>query len=74
MKRKYQPFILSAFISLPMCLLLSLTGIIGNFGFMEGWYLIWVKSFALNFPVAYLCAIVFSAMAHWIISKMKWVD
>jgi hypothetical protein len=74
MKRKYQPFILSAFISLPMCLLLSFIGTISNFGFREGWFVIWAKSFVLNFPVAYFCALVFSALARRITSNMKWVD
>lgn len=74
MKRKYRSFVLAFFVSLPLCIIMSLIGIVNSVGFIDGWLKTWMKSFMFMMPVAYVSAIIFSSLAQKLTERIHWTD
>jgi hypothetical protein len=51
---------------------MSLVGIATGSGFVDGWFLKWIKGLLILIPVGYLCALIFLPFSQTIISKIKW--
>lgn len=63
MKKKHIKFLSLLFIVFPMSIVMALVGVFRNFGFTENWYLLFLKSWTIMFPVAYCSALLFSPLA-----------
>ncbi|MFQ3173688.1 MAG: hypothetical protein ACI8W0_000785 [Flavobacterium sp.] len=51
---------------------MSLLGIATGSGFVDGWFLKWLKGLVIMMPVGYLCVPIFLQLSQTIISKIKW--
>jgi hypothetical protein len=51
---------------------MSLVGIATGSGFVDGWFLKWVKGLLIMMPVGYLCALIFLPLSQTIIYKIEW--
>ena len=62
MKKKHIKFLSLLFIVFPMSIVMALVGVFRNFGFTENWYLLFLKSWTIMFPVEYCSALLFSPL------------
>jgi len=69
---KYKQVIGKSLLVIPFSLVMSLVGIATGSGFVEGWFLKWIKGLLILMPVGYLCALIFLPLSQTIISKIKW--
>lgn len=58
----------------PFSLVMSLVGILTSSGFIDGWFIKWLKNLLVMIPIGYLCAIIFLPLTQKIISKIEWKD
>jgi Protein of unknown function (DUF2798) len=73
-KNKFRKYIHTAFIIIPMTLLMSLTGVIRNYGFHNDWMMQYAKTWLIMFPVAYCAALIIFPFANKLTRKMKFID
>lgn len=73
-KNKFRKYIHTAFIIVPMTLLMTLTGVIWNYGFHDGWIIQLMKTWMIMFPVAYCAALIIFPVANKLTRKLKFID
>jgi Protein of unknown function (DUF2798) len=73
-KHKFRKYIHTAFIIIPMTLLMTLTGVIWNSGFHDGWMIQYIKTWLIMFPIAYCAALIIFPFANKLTRKMKFID
>jgi len=73
-KNKFRKYIHTAFIIIPMTLLMCITVVIRNHGFQEGWITQYLKTWLVMFPIAYCAALVIFPVANKLTRKMKFID
>ena len=73
-KNKLRKYIHTAFIIVPMTLLMTLTGILLNSGFHEGWILQYLKTWLVMFPIAYCAALIIFPVATRLTRKVNFID
>jgi Protein of unknown function (DUF2798) len=73
-KNKFRKYIHTAFIIIPMTLLMCITVIIRNYGFQEGWILQYIKTWLVMFPIAYCAALIIFPVANKLTRKLKFID
>lgn len=56
MNSKYYKYINTLFVVIPMTLIMAFVGLIRNYGFQEGWFLLFLKAWSVMLPVAYASA------------------
>lgn len=64
MKKKHIKFLSALFMVLPMSVVMAFVGVLRIYGFSSQWYLNFIKSWSIMFPVAYCSAIVFAPIAQ----------
>jgi Protein of unknown function (DUF2798) len=57
-----------------MTLVMTLIGILLNYGFHGGWMIQYMKTWMIMFPVAYLAALIIFPAANRLTRKMKFID
>jgi hypothetical protein len=57
---------------IPFSIIMSLLDIGTGSGFVDGWFLTWLKGLLIMRPIGYQCALIFPPFSHIIISKIKW--
>jgi hypothetical protein len=67
-----KPVVSKLLLVIPFSIAMSLLGIALGTGFVDGWFLKWLKSLLIMMPFGYLCAIVFLPLSQKIISKIEW--
>jgi Protein of unknown function (DUF2798) len=73
-KNKFRKYFHTAFIIIPMTLLMSFTGVARNYGLHDGWGVQYIKTWMLMFPVAYGAALIIFPFANRLTRKMKFID
>ncbi len=73
-KNKFRKYIHTAFIIIPMTILMTLTGVIRNSGFHDGWMIQCIRTWLIMFPVAYCAALIIFPVANKLTRKMKFID
>lgn len=64
MRKRYIKFLSILFIVLPMSIIMALVGVFRIYGFTATWYLQFIKSWSIMFPVAYCSAFIFAPVAQ----------
>jgi hypothetical protein len=67
-----KPTISKLLLVIPFSIIMSLVGIATGSGFVDGWFLKWLKGLLIMIPIGYLCALIFLPLSQTIISKIKW--
>jgi hypothetical protein len=66
-----KPTISKLLLVIPFSIIISLLGIATGSGFVDDWFLKWLKGLLIMIPIGYLCALVFLPFSQIIISKIK---
>lgn len=72
LNKSIKPTISKLLLVIPFSFVMSLVGIATGSGFVDGWFLKWIKGLLILIPVGYLCALIFLPFSQTIISKIKW--
>ena len=64
MKQKHIKFLSILFIVFPMSIVMALVGVLRIYGLTANWYLLFLKSWCIMFPVAYCSALLFAPLAQ----------
>jgi hypothetical protein len=54
-----KPTISKLLLVIPFSIIMSLLGIATGSGFVDGWFLKWLKGLLISIPIGYLCALIF---------------
>jgi hypothetical protein len=73
-KNKFRKYVHTAFIIIPMTLLMAFTGVIRNYGFDEGWAMQYLKTWMVMFPVAYTAALIIFPFANRLARSVNFID
>ena len=73
-KNKFRKYIHTAFIIIPMTLLMCITVIIRNYEFQDGWIIQYLKTWQVMFPIAYCAALIIFPFANKLTRKLKFTD
>jgi hypothetical protein len=72
LNKTLKPTISKLLLVIPFSIIMSLLGIATGSGFVDGWFLKWLKGLVIMMPVGYLCVPIFLQLSQTIISKIKW--
>lgn len=74
LNKTIKPIISKLLLVIPFSTVMSLVGIALSSGFIDGWFIRWLKGLSIMMPVGYLCALIFLPLSQKIISKIEWKD
>jgi uncharacterized membrane protein len=72
LNKALKPTISKLLLVIPFSIVMSLLGIALGSGFVDGWFIKWLKGLLIIIPIGYLCALIFLPFSQTIISKIKW--
>lgn len=72
MKKKYYKYIYTLFIVVPMTLIMAFVGLMRNYGFGDGWFLLFLKAWSVMAPVAYIAAFLIIPRARRLADNIPW--
>jgi hypothetical protein len=72
LNKTLKPTISKLLLVIPFSIIMSLMGIATGSGFVDNWFLKWLKGLLIMMPVGYLCALIYLPLSQTIISKIKW--
>jgi hypothetical protein len=72
LNKTLKPTISKLLLVIPFSIIMSLMGIAAGSGFVDSWFLKWLKGLLIMIPTGYLCALIFLPFSQIIISKIKW--
>jgi hypothetical protein len=72
LNKALKPVISKLLLVIPFSIVMSLIGIAFGSGFIDGWFVKWLKGLLIMMPVGYLCALFFLPFSQTIISKIEW--
>lgn len=70
MRKKYFKYINTAFVVIPMTMIMAFVGLMRNYGFGEGWFPLFLKAWSIMLPVSYLCAFILIPNARKLAEKV----
>jgi hypothetical protein len=72
LNKALKPTISKLLLVIPFSIIMFLVGIAaGGSGFVDGWFLEWLKGLLIMMLIGYLCALIFLPLSKTIISKIK---
>lgn len=74
MEKKYYKYINTAFVVIPMTLIMAFVGLMRNYGFGEDWFLKFLKAWSVMLPVAYFSAFIIIPNARKLAEKVTVKD
>ena len=72
LNKTLKPIISKLLLVIPFSIIMSLVGIAAGSGFVDGWFIKWLKGLLIMMPVGYLCGLIFLPFSQTIISKIEW--
>ncbi|WP_338794169.1 DUF2798 domain-containing protein [Bernardetia sp. MNP-M8] len=70
MNKKYFKYISTLFIVIPMTLIMGFVGLIRNYGFGEDWFFMFLDSWIVMIPVAYISVLIIIPIAKKLAEKV----
>jgi hypothetical protein len=62
------------FIVLPMTIIMALVSLARNYGFGDGWHLMFLRAWVVMFPVAYIAVLFIVPAAKKVTDKLPWKE
>lgn len=72
MSRRYYRYVHTLFIVLPMTILMALVGLARNYGFGEGWPILFFRAWIVMFPIAYVAVLFIVPAAKKLTDRFPW--
>ena len=73
-KSKYRKFVGTAFVLLPMTLIMAFVVIMRNDGLKDGWELKYLKTWLTMFPIAYAAGLLIIPLANRLLQQINFSD
>ena len=74
MPLKFKKYLLAAFIILPMSMVMGFVGVFRNYGLNDGWFLVFLSTWATMFPIAYFAAMFIIPVANKLIEMIEFKE